>query len=150
MMFFALRKMMLLVLLAMMRCLQITLGEADIISEGNIISVSVIICCQANIIQKSHLCLGRQKWLFCWWAIKDSNLGPSGYEPDALTNWANGPNLAKSLSKERLFTILVTRGGIEPPLPPWKGGVLTAWPTGHYGSGSWTWTHDLSGMNRLL
>ena len=37
MMFFALRKMMLLVLLAMMRCLQITLGEADIISEGNII-----------------------------------------------------------------------------------------------------------------
>ena len=38
MMFFALRKMMLLVLLAMMRCLQITLGEADIISEGNIIS----------------------------------------------------------------------------------------------------------------
>ena len=21
-----------------------------------------------------------------WWAIKDSNLGPSGYEPDALTN----------------------------------------------------------------
>ena len=42
MMFFALRKMMLLVLLAMMRCLQITLGKADIISEGNIISV--IIC----------------------------------------------------------------------------------------------------------
>ena len=34
MMFFALRKMMLLVLLAMMRCLQITLGEADIISEN--------------------------------------------------------------------------------------------------------------------
>ena len=26
-----------------------------------------------------------------WWAIKDSNLGPTGYEPVALTNWANGP-----------------------------------------------------------
>ena len=22
----------------------------------------------------------------CWWAIKDSNLGPTGYEPVALTN----------------------------------------------------------------
>jgi hypothetical protein len=27
--------------------------------------------------------------------------------------------------------MLVTRAGIEPALPPWKGGVLTAWPTGH-------------------
>ena len=25
---------------------------------------------------------------------------------------------------------LVTRTGFEPVLPPWKGGVLTAWPTG--------------------
>ena len=24
--------------------------------------------------------------LFCWWTIKDSNLGPTGYEPVALTN----------------------------------------------------------------
>ena len=24
----------------------------------------------------------------------------------------------------------MTRTGIEPVLPPWKGGVLTAWPTG--------------------
>ena len=27
-----------------------------------------------------------------WWAIRDSNPRPSGYEPDALTNWANGPH----------------------------------------------------------
>ena len=27
-----------------------------------------------------------------WWTHKDSNLGPSGYEPDALTNWAMGPS----------------------------------------------------------
>ena len=26
---------------------------------------------------------------------------------------------------------LVTRTGIEPVLPPWKGGVLAAWPTSH-------------------
>ena len=26
---------------------------------------------------------------------------------------------------------LVTRTGIEPMIPPWEGGVLTAWPTGH-------------------
>ena len=29
--------------------------------------------------------------LFFWWTIKDSNLGPIGYEPSALTNCANGP-----------------------------------------------------------
>ena len=27
-----------------------------------------------------------------WWAIRDSNPGPTGYEPVALTNWANGPH----------------------------------------------------------
>ena len=26
-----------------------------------------------------------------WWTIRDSNPGPTGYEPVALTNWANGP-----------------------------------------------------------
>ena len=25
---------------------------------------------------------------------------------------------------------MVTRTGFEPVLPPWKGGVLTTWPTG--------------------
>ena len=25
-----------------------------------------------------------------WCALKDSNLGPTGYEPVALTNWAKG------------------------------------------------------------
>ena len=28
---------------------------------------------------------------FCWWAFGDSNPGPTGYEPVALTNWAKGP-----------------------------------------------------------
>ena len=26
-----------------------------------------------------------------WWAFRDSNPGPTGYEPAALTNWAKGP-----------------------------------------------------------
>ena len=30
-----------------------------------------------------------------------------------------------------LIVHVVTRPGIEPGIPPWKGGVLTAWPTGH-------------------
>ena len=35
----------------------------------------------------------RSSNLLLWWAIRDSNPGPTGYEPVALTNWANGPNL---------------------------------------------------------
>ena len=32
--------------------------------------------------------------VFCnWWAHLDSNQGPTGYEPVALTNWAIGPSL---------------------------------------------------------
>ena len=27
-----------------------------------------------------------------WWTFRDSNPGPAGYEPDALTNWAKGPH----------------------------------------------------------
>lgn len=26
-----------------------------------------------------------------WWTLLDLNQWPSGYEPDALTNWAKGP-----------------------------------------------------------
>ena len=33
-----------------------------------------------------------------WWILRDSNPGPSGYEPDALTNWANGPLQIKQSS----------------------------------------------------
>ena len=43
----------------------------------------------------------RKKRAFCslfffWWAIGDSNPGPTGYEPVALTNWANGPTVSIS------------------------------------------------------
>ena len=30
--------------------------------------------------------------LKCWWAFRDSNPRPTGYEPVALTNWAKGPS----------------------------------------------------------
>ena len=33
-----------------------------------------------------------------WWTIRDSNPGPTGYEPVALTNWANGPHRAKKIA----------------------------------------------------
>ena len=33
-----------------------------------------------------------------------------------------------------LFRVLVTRARIELALPPWEGGVLTAWPTGQFSS----------------
>jgi hypothetical protein len=36
--------------------------------------------------------------------------------------------------KKKTINLIVfsdmTRTGFEPVLPPWKGGVLTAWPTG--------------------
>ena len=37
------------------------------------------------------LYIKRQVPLFLWWALRDSNPGLSGYEPEALTNWAKGP-----------------------------------------------------------
>ena len=40
-----------------------------------------------------------------WWAIRDSNPGPTGYEPVALTNWANGPFVATWL----LYLFFLTR-----------------------------------------
>ena len=61
---------------------------------------------------------------FDWWAQTDSNRRPLACEASALTSWAMRPNL-------------VTRTGIEPVLPPWKGGVLTAWPPGRECAPDW-------------
>ena len=49
--------------------------------------------------------------------------------------------------------IMVTLPGFEPGIPPWKGGVLTAWPWGLIqllicnGCGSRIWTYDLRVMS---
>ncbi len=45
-----------------------------------------------------------------------SNRRPSACKADALP--------------AELILHLVTHTGFEPVLPPWKGGVLTAWPMG--------------------
>ena len=37
------------------------------------------------------------------WAHQDSNLGPSGYEPGALANWAMGPDVSLVLDKTTQF-----------------------------------------------
>ena len=41
----------------------------------------------------------------CWWALGDLNPGPSGYEPDALTNWAKGPFCFRHLSATGLIIV---------------------------------------------
>ena len=47
--------------------------QAHIIREANIIRRSRHHLPKANIIQKTHLCLGRQKCVFCWRRVWDSN-----------------------------------------------------------------------------
>ena len=39
----------------------------------------------------NHLYYRAKLILFFWWAFTDSNRGPIGYEPTALTYWAKGP-----------------------------------------------------------
>ena len=39
------------------------------------------------------------------------------------------PTILLYLKAFQLFYLLVTRAGIEPALPAWEAGVLTAWPT---------------------
>ena len=34
---------------------------------------------------------------YCWWAHQDLNLGPKDYESSALTNWAMGPLVFRSI-----------------------------------------------------
>ena len=45
-------------------------------------------------------------YLIFKWTIRDSNPGPTGYEPVALTNWANGPNEAPQVGLEPTTTRL--------------------------------------------
>ena len=43
------------------------------------------------------------------------------------------------ISWQRTSSFLVTRAGIEPALPAWEAGVLTAWPTSHFSRDSLLW-----------
>ena len=53
-----------------------------------------------------------------WWRMTGSNRRPSACKADALP-------------AELILQYVMTPTGLEPVLPPWKGGVLTAWPTDH-------------------
>lgn len=85
------------------------------------------------------------KWSW-WW---DSNPQPADYKSAALPielhqrkffwlKLATPIGLEPTIScvtgrRTNHYTTgphLVTRRGIEPLIPPWKGGVLTSWPTG--------------------
>ena len=71
-----------------------------------------------------------------WWTMTGSNCRHPACKAGALPS--------------ELIVHVVTRPGIEPGIPPWKGGVLTAWPTGQNGSSSRTRTYDRSVNSRLL
>ena len=59
--------------------------QVHIIHEVNIIGAAYIIC-QRQTSLKKRTFVYRQRFAFSWWAIRDSNPGPTGYEPVALTN----------------------------------------------------------------
>ena len=64
---------------------------------------------------------------FFWWTVRDSNPGPTGYEPVALTNWANGPNRQISCRKT-VFRYISHR------IPLWQPRHLPWWPVGESNS----------------
>ena len=50
---------------------------------------------------------GKAKAWINWWAFRDSNPGLSGYEPEALTNWAKGPYLVAGAQHHYLKDITI-------------------------------------------
>ena len=52
----------------------------------------------ATRIAQGHGCLLYTSYTPMWWAFGDSNPGPDGYEPSALTNWAKGPSGSISMA----------------------------------------------------
>ena len=75
--------------------------------------------------------------------LEPSTSGVTGRHSNQLSYWAifGGNNRDRTcdplLVRQMLSQLsyasvkMVTPRGIEPLLPPWKGGVLTAWPRGH-------------------
>ena len=74
-----------------------------------------------------------------------------GFEP---THAFTRLTVFKTVPFSRTWVILqynIVRTGFEPVLPPWKGGVLTPWPTDHTINGhEWTRTTDLTLIRRAL
>ena len=76
-----------------------------------------------------------------WCSLKDSNLGPTGYEPVALTNWAKGASLKRKTYYKIFCTtcqyffqintkfLVVARSGIEPLTRGFSVPCSTNWAT---------------------
>ena len=75
---------------AMMRCLPLCARRHTSFASVFIIRRSQHHLPKANIIQKTHLCLGRQKCVFCWRRRKDLNLR-AGYPTYTLSRGASSP-----------------------------------------------------------
>ena len=81
----------------------------------------VVFCIYAHITKESIF-----RYSLPWCAMRDLN--PHGRPPEPKSGAsANSANRAKCFKNKKM----VTPRGIEPRLPPWKGGVLTAWPWSH-------------------
>ena len=52
-------------------------------------------------------------YVIIWWAFRDLNPGPTGYEPVALTNWAKGP-YSKNAATQVTAISLAPPVGFEP------------------------------------
>ncbi len=88
-------------------------------------------------------CSSKSKSELLWRPGRDSNPRPPAWQAGILTNWTTRPNTGRGggrmwevrirvLTSHFILPLLplVTPPGLEPGLPPWKGGVLTAWPWG--------------------
>ena len=53
------------------------------------------------------------------------------FDPSKMKLHHRNASMQKSSLSKQWASFLVTPSGIEPELPPWKGGVLTAWPWSH-------------------
>ena len=90
--------------------------QAHIIRVANIIRRSRHHLPQANIIQKTHLCLGRQKCVFCWlrrWDLKGPP--PSHSRAVSLGTLAS---CAPCFGRFRLMKTILNRFHLRYPRPP--------------------------------
>ena len=83
-----------------------------------------------------------------WWAHQDLNLGPTGYEPVALTNWAIGPwllieNLARHKQCETRKHSMERKTRLELATPTLARWCSTNWAiSAFYGAENETRTRD--------
>ncbi len=66
------------------------------------LKISGMVCMAFELfVRTKYICCSVFKVHLKWWTIRDSNPRPTGYEPGALTNWANGPLYIKYGAEDR-------------------------------------------------